>query len=265
MRCLKGHVVFIDKSDSISDINTNVLPRLASEIDVLLILQERQNAGLNDNSRFRQLRIRRNVIVTALRWLIDHNPAYERYTISNTNVGHIPEDGFLDAASVRADEFNDEDLGPAQHQREVPQGEVVEVGTVDQDPATAQLRQRLQQSLFQVRNPTTGGNHPNQATFQQPFEIRNYVYWDEGDCMFWTKCFPTIFIPCTYITDEGVTRKDIPHSYRRKKARSRTFSFSDWANWIISSYPRFAAHPTLKFVSVRDPSLHKSMDEAIYA
>ena len=84
---------------------------------MLLILQERQNAGPNGNSRFRQLRIRRNVIVTALRWLIDHNPAYERYIISQTNVGLIPEDGFLHSASVRADEFNeDEDLGPAQHQ-----------------------------------------------------------------------------------------------------------------------------------------------------
>jgi hypothetical protein len=151
---------------------------------------------------------------------------------------------------------DDEDRGPAAHQRQAATDQVVESeeGTVEQDPATAQMRLRYEQQLRELR----GRGNAREAVFEQPYQQRNYIRWDD-DWMFWTKCFPTIFIPITYRNEQGVFIKDIPHSFRRRDVRAKQFTFSEWCNWLMSSYPRFVAHPTLKFVLLNIKNREQSL------
>ena len=94
----KGHVINLSQ-----DITTFVsrIPRLPLELDILLVRKEG-----SDNTHC-DFRVRKLVVLRALRWLKQHNKFYRNIQISQAALDQLPEDGSL--SSLREVEMDADD------------------------------------------------------------------------------------------------------------------------------------------------------------
>ena len=94
----KGHVINLPQ-----DITTFVsrLPRLPSELDILLVRKEG-----SDNTHC-DFRVRKLVVLRALKWLKQHNKFYRNIEINQDALDQLPEDGSL--SSLREVEMDADD------------------------------------------------------------------------------------------------------------------------------------------------------------
>ena len=94
----KGHVINLPQ-----DITTFVsrLPRLPSQLDILLVRKEG-----SDNTHC-DFRVRKLVILRALKWLKQHNKFYRNIEINQDALDQLPEDGSL--SSLREVEMDADD------------------------------------------------------------------------------------------------------------------------------------------------------------
>ena len=94
----KGHVINLPQ-----DITTFVshLPRLPSQLDILLVRKEG-----SDNTHC-DFRVRKLVVLRALKWLKQHNKFYRNIEINQDALDQLPEDGSL--SSLREVEMDADD------------------------------------------------------------------------------------------------------------------------------------------------------------
>ena len=213
----------------------------------------------------------RGKVQAALEWLIRYSPAYRNVTIIMVNLNLLPVNGNITTNVVTMPpDSNDvaEDLGPApeqnSHQRndsdfieeEVdgsvngPEGSAA--GALDQIIQTlrGQIRQRTGVTTNASEEETKGEEETLPIpVFRQRF-TRSIISWS-GDVFFFTCCWPTLFMPCTFITASGSVFKDIPAGFKRLKSRVHTYTFTEWITYLMNcSDGRYAAHPTFKFAAL---------------
>ena len=96
----RGHVINLPQ-----DLTTfaTSLPRLPSELDVLLVRKE----GVGNSHR--DFRVRRSVVLRALQWLKQHNKYYHNIEISQAALSQLPTDGELTGLCTVNDTTVDEE------------------------------------------------------------------------------------------------------------------------------------------------------------
>ena len=87
----KGHVINLPQ-----DITTfaTSLPRLPKELDILTVRKD------GSDSKHRDFRVRKAVVLKALLWLKQHNKYYQKIDIDYNALNDLPEDGNLPNLSV---------------------------------------------------------------------------------------------------------------------------------------------------------------------
>ena len=95
-----GHVINLPQ-----DVGSfaNTLPRLPSELDVIVVRKE----GANDSHR--DFRVRRSVVLHALQWLLANNIYYRNVHIDSDALTLLPEDGDLTGLCSMTLESSDDD------------------------------------------------------------------------------------------------------------------------------------------------------------
>ena len=73
-RAMRGHVCFLSREDELLEM-VSVLPRI--KLDAAVLRRDAPNGAV------KRLRVRRQVVLVALRWLCEHSPAYRGVTIDN--------------------------------------------------------------------------------------------------------------------------------------------------------------------------------------
>ena len=72
------------------DVLANVLPRMPADLTMVVVRKERAEGG------FVELRVRRERVASALRYLMEHNPLYRDVVqIAEYRLGQLPEDGVI--------------------------------------------------------------------------------------------------------------------------------------------------------------------------
>ncbi|MBA4719395.1 MAG: hypothetical protein HRO68_09990 [Nitrosopumilus sp.] len=102
----KGHVINLPQD--ITQFASSLL-RLPAELDVILVRKE------GSDSSHRDFRVRKSVVLRALRWLKQHNKYYRNIEISRAALDELPEDGNLTGlcgVDVKVDVNDEEDLQP---------------------------------------------------------------------------------------------------------------------------------------------------------
>ena len=124
----------------------------------MVIIELAKQRGAPDNHVFKEFRCRRYAVERALRWLIQHSPAYSGITIDAIRLQALPIDGQLDVPLLQLDPndndddhdgcADNEDEGPAplQHKMSVDEASNVEEGNF----FTLELR-RVNSRVFVVQ------------------------------------------------------------------------------------------------------------------
>ena len=79
------------------------LPRRANEVDVIIVRKEGAMQSHHD------FRVRRSVVLHALRWLVDNNKYYQNVHINHDALALLPQDGDLTGLASMAVESTDDD------------------------------------------------------------------------------------------------------------------------------------------------------------
>ena len=100
-----GHVINLPQ-----DVGSfaNTLPRLPSELDVIVVRKEGANESHHD------FRVRRSVVLCALQWLLANNIYYRNVRIDSDAIALLPEDGDLTGlCSMTMESSADEEESPS--------------------------------------------------------------------------------------------------------------------------------------------------------
>ena len=120
---VRGHVCSFPQS---VDEIVSELPRLPSNVNVVRMIRSFKTEQHGEVST-KTFLIRKDNVLKALRWLVDHNPEYQHVTIAETNLNwmkdmseaQLPEVTDIVTECTDTDvqlESSGEDIGPAQHQ-----------------------------------------------------------------------------------------------------------------------------------------------------
>ena len=264
---IDGPISFIDRTNSTLEV-ANVLPRLPSDID-WIVLRNNWIARTSSSIKIKDLKCRRHVIQAALNWLIENSPAYEDVSLSIENLQHIPIDGYIEPHAWDTDDAIREvlqDLGPApdqgpqlgdissdgatDEQSMDHQHQSIDVGAADfatefqgiiqespQELAVAQeireqflrLRQQLSQPESQPEPGQTEALH-TPIIVRAPPSQNTYISWRHCP-FFFSKAFPTVFMPCKVLVD-GVEVKDSPSDFTRRLTREKSIKYFEWAQHL---------------------------------
>ena len=98
-----GHVLNLPQDVSYFSIQ---LPKLPSELDVVLVRKQYKSGGHKD------FRVRRSTVLHALVWLMDNNKYYRSIGVDNNTLQQLPEDGDITQciATIIDDEPSDEHI-----------------------------------------------------------------------------------------------------------------------------------------------------------
>ncbi|KAI8826389.1 hypothetical protein BJ741DRAFT_583805 [Chytriomyces cf. hyalinus JEL632] len=222
-RKLKGHVMFLDRTNSVLQV-AEALSQL--HIKCLIFEQEKVagDATAEDAPKFQQFRIRRSKVSAFLDWAYANSLAYQNIPFSLKNLNQLPEDGFINSEAVTVlDGEDNEDLGLAPSQR-MQEGdldvEITESGIVESSSAGAfRLRQRIDgmmQHLQEIASDAPAYKPPDPMyeppdPMHESLELmhepqgKNPVLVQHGRTTdlvdwktfpyFWGAAYPTVFMP----------------------------------------------------------------------
>ena len=247
--CMQGTVCFVDRIDDVGVLAAE-LPRLADEVDCVIVERRKGSQG-SVAETYEPLRIRRHVVQRALRWLIEHSPAYEGVVFSQTRLEALPLDGTMplpvhvskvevaEAESVHGSYSHMQTALPGDVSEDVTVSGVVTGGASIGDCGEEILSEatRLAQGCTNDPPPTATNGPPVPPRFRQ--QHREFVRWRDVP-FFFASAWPTLFVPA----DDDAT--DIPSEFCRRSARANDASFVAYAKHLLA-VPRYAHHPSLHF------------------
>ena len=112
-RAYKGHCVSV--AQNITQI-VNVLPKLPSEIDIIVVRKP------GENNTHQDFKVRRRKVSEALEYLHEHCPAYTDIVVDNDRLQSLPEDGIPETLTTvytnENDDVDQDDQGPVQEDQE---------------------------------------------------------------------------------------------------------------------------------------------------
>jgi hypothetical protein len=223
---------------------------LADEVDCVIVERRKGSQG-SVVETYEPLRIRRHVVQRALRWLIEHSPAYEGVVFSQTRLEALPLDGTMplpvhvskvevaEAESVHGSYSHMQTALPGDVSEDVTVSGVVTGGASIGDCGEGILSEatRLAQGCTNDPPPTATNGPPVPPRFRQ--QHREFVRWRDVP-FFFASAWPTLFVPA----DDDAT--DIPSEFCRRSARANDASFVAYAKHLLA-VPRYAQHPSLHF------------------
>ena len=169
----RGHVVNLPQ-----DISSfaNSLPRHPDHIDVIVVRKEGSNQSHHD------FRVRRSVVLTALRWLVANNVYYHNKHIDTDVIAQLPEDGSLSG-------FHTVTINSSSEEQEPPQDE--------EDPYDADLSRSFIPAAprrMTERETVRCIIHDNQRTQPTPWPTTGSSPISEFTTEGYMTCaFPTLF------------------------------------------------------------------------
>ena len=221
-----GHVVNLPQN--VSSFVTS-LPRLASDIDIILVRKEGASGSHKD------FRVHRSKILCALQWLKQNNKYYKDITLDELALAQLPEDGDLPELSTLTLPVDDDD-----HIIDNPSdgdGDHFMSGTfVPMVPKTNTEQQVMRQSIADRQNADKGDRIVQWPQFENSpineFKTEGYM----------TRTFPTLFptgeadftAPCIHKVTIGAYFKHLmiyKDDHFAKHPRFRYFALNTEMRW----------------------------------
>ena len=272
-RSVKGHLTYIDRTNSINEIAT-VLPRLANEIDAIFLKRRTGSSFV----RFKEFKLRKHIVQQCLEFLIRYSPAYSNIRYCPIRLSQIPDDDYLDMTGntiVIEDESPHigEDTGPALqqfHEFDEPTSEILQTtelltefeGNIEPNMSNrSNLSTRIISTLDRIK-VNLGVIREDQAqTIVQ--EYGQMVNWRDIP-FFFAKAFPHLFMPEVTIIN-GVEIKDIPADYERNLPRTNSFSFYEYSHYLTNALDgRYSNDHILKFVLLNIKQREQSLSNTAF-
>ncbi len=138
----KGHVINLPR-----DITTfaTSLPRLPTELDILLVRKE------GSDTSHRDFRVRRSVVLRALQWLKHHKKYYNSIEIDHAALSQLPTEGDLTGLHTMEDVTTDDEV-----KKPVDDQESQDIATFVPAAARKMTEQEVvRKSIVDDRRPTT--------------------------------------------------------------------------------------------------------------
>ncbi len=123
---------------------TNRLPRLSSELDVIIVRKEGATGSHKD------FRVKRSVVLRALEWLIEHNMYYRNITIDHSALTLLPTDGDLTNLPTMRVSSDEEEI-PARED-ETPYNSHLGSTFIPKPTRGVTEQQAIEQSIEQTRS-----------------------------------------------------------------------------------------------------------------